>query len=220
MRIAEYGTRGALAAAAMTVAAIVGCGVGERGGIPHDRRVGATRVGWLAYHSRKWGYDVAIPLGWRRAKRSLTPDITDPVEILSVATFPLPVGGELCGTGGALARVRPAGALVTVQERGVGAYGGPDFPPRPARFRPDPMLPSRSEWPYCAASPRNQRRWRPVQPVPMLDYFFGFGDAGRAFHVLVAIGRAAPRRVRREAFGILDSLHIDPRVRPRWQSSG
>jgi hypothetical protein len=220
MRIAEYGTRGALAVAAITAVAVMGCGTRQRNGIPHDRRAAATRAGWPAYNSRKWGYDVAIPRGWHRAKWSLTPHITDPVEILTVATFQLPVGEELCCIGGALARVRPAGALVTIQERGRGARGGPDFPPRPARFGPDPKLPGRSEWPSCAATPRNRRRWRPLRPVPMLDYYFGFGDAGRAFHVLVAIGRAAPGSVRREAFRILDSLHFDPHVRPRWRSSG
>jgi hypothetical protein len=218
MRIGEYGIPGGLVVAAIT-ATLVGCGGGERI-TQHDRRVRATRVGWPTYHNRKWGYDVALPLSWHRAKRSLTPNIADPVEILSVATFPLRDGEALCGTGGALARVQPAGALVTVQERGRGAYGGPDFPPRPVQFQPDPALPGRSEWPYCAATPPNQQRWRPVQPVPILDYYFGFGDAGRAFHVLVAIGKGAPRNIRREAFRILDNLHFDPNLKPRWESSG
>jgi hypothetical protein len=54
----------------------------------------------------------------------------------------------------------------------------------------------------------------------MHDYYFGFGDAGRAFHVLVAIGRSAPLDVRRQAFRVLDTLQVDPQVKPRWRSSG
>jgi hypothetical protein len=187
------------------VAAAAGCGETERVERPQ---------GWSSYLDRHRGYEVTIPSSWHRARRSLTPGYVDPVEILSVATFPLREGDELCGDRrGVLARVRPGGALVTVQERGRGAYGGTGFPPRPARFRPDPDLPGRSTWPVCAA-----RRGEP--PIPMLDYWFGFSDAGRAFHVLVAIGEGAPAEVRRDAFGILDSLRFDPGKTPHWNSSG
>jgi hypothetical protein len=169
---------------------------------------------WTDYRDRERGYAVSFPSGWHRARTNLTPRITDPVEILSLATFPLRKGDQLCGDrGGRLGRVRPDGALVTVQERGRGAYGGRDFPPRPAAFRPDRDLPGRSTWPYCAAA-----EGKP--PVPMLDYWFGFGDAGRAFHVLVAIGKDASAQTRRDAFRILDSLRFDPSVKPDWRAAG
>jgi hypothetical protein len=211
---------GVLGVAAIAILALVGCGEATHARARHDRPARASQVGWQSYESRRWGYRVIFPAGWHRATHSLTPNITDPVEILSVATFPLRTGQALCGVAGALARVRPAGALVTIQERGIGAYGGPDFPPRPVRFQPNPQLPGRSEWPYCAAVRPGQRRWSPRRPVPMLDYYFGFGDAGRAFHVLVAIGRTAPKSVRSQAFWILDRLWLDPSVKPRWRSSG
>jgi hypothetical protein len=54
----------------------------------------------------------------------------------------------------------------------------------------------------------------------MLDYWFGFSDAGRAFHVFVGIGKDAPPDVRRDAFRVLDSLRFDPAVKPGWRSSG
>jgi hypothetical protein len=203
-----------LGVAAVAVAALVGCGDRqiERG--EPAQSASAKAPGWT-YEDRRWGYSVTFPSNWHRAGRSLTPSITDPVEILSLATFPLREGDELCGArgGGPLARVEPAGALVTIQERGRGAYGGADFPPRPSHFRPDPALPGRSTWPYCAVRPGDP-------PLPMLDYWFGFGDAGRAFHVLVAVGRSAPAGVRRDAFRILDSLRFDANVKPDWQSSG
>lgn len=216
-----YRSSGAVVVSAIIgIAALFGCGARNRTHVEHAQLGRGTHAGWHTYHSVRWGYDVSLPAGWHRATHSLTPNITDPVEILAVATFPFHPGQELCTTTGALARVRPAGALVTIQERGIGAYGGPDFPSRPVRFRPDPRLPGRSEWPYCAAAQPNQRRYRPVRPVPMRDYYFGFGDAGRAFHVLVAIGRKAPGSVRRNAFLVLDSLRFDPRVKPGWKTSG
>ena len=91
---------------------------------------------------------------------------------------------------------------MTLQERSRAARGDPTFPQRPANFEPDPRLPGNSELPYYV---RGYRR----PPIPMLDYWFGFRDAGRAFHVLVGVGREDPDEVRREAFGILDSLRLD-----------
>jgi hypothetical protein len=136
--------------------------------------------------------------------------IGDPVEILSVATFAISRNRGLCRS---LAAVPPDQALVNLMERGRGAYGGPSFPPRPLKFGPDPELPGTSTWRHCAGGEK-------PGPVPVLDYFFGFGDAGRAFHVLVAIGRAAHPSVRRQAFRILDTLRFDPDIRPHWRSVG
>jgi hypothetical protein len=162
------------------------------------------------YQDRRWGYTVAVPDGWHRVTTSLTPNLVDPREILAVATFPSARGDGLCD---ALERVPPAAAFVTVQERGRGAYGREGFPTRPAHFEPDPQLPGTSAWPYCAGGDD-----RP--PIPMLDYWFGFSDAGRAFHVFVGIGKDAPPDVRRDAFRVLDSLRFDPAVKPGWRSSG
>jgi hypothetical protein len=132
---------GRLGVAAMMVVALMGCGEATGGPSQRGPPARAPRVGWQTYHNRRWGYDVAFPPGWHRALRSLTPNITDPVEILSLATFPFRAGQSLCSTAGALVRVRPAGALVTIQERGIGAYGGPDFAPRPNRFPARPSAP-------------------------------------------------------------------------------
>jgi hypothetical protein len=154
---------------------------------------------WDEYRNERRGYTVSLPPGWHLARESLSPTLVDPTEILLVATFPIRRGQELCG---ALARIPPDQALVTLQERARAPRGDPTFPPRPASFEPDPRLPGKSELPYCA-------RGHKGPPIPMLDYWFGFRDAGRAFHVFVGIGKEAPEEVRREAFGILDSLRLE-----------
>jgi hypothetical protein len=59
-----------------------------------------------------------------------------------------------------------------------------------------------------------------VPSARFTDHWFAFTDGDRHFHVLVAFGPQAPAAGRREAWAILDSLRIDPRVRPGWRSSG
>jgi hypothetical protein len=171
------------------------------------------RAGELAsastYQDPRRGYTVTVPGGWHRAEASLAPTLVDPREILAVATFPLQ-NGDLCD---ALQRVPPGEAFVTVQERGRGAYGSGGFPARPARFEPDPALPGSSAWPYCVGGDDKP-------PIPILDYWFEFSDAGRAFHVFVGIGTGASTHVRREAFDILNSLRFDAAVKPDWNTVG
>jgi hypothetical protein len=55
-----------------------------------------------------------------------------------------------------------------------------------------------------------------VRKLPVTDHWFGFSDAGRAFHVLVIVGRSASERVRTETWEILDSLRFDRSVKPDW----
>jgi hypothetical protein len=215
------GTGRAVIGAAVLAAALGGCGDAQNDGMAGAREAGKessavgldawpARPDWSVHTDGRWGYVISIPPGWQMAERSLTPSLIDPVEILTVATFSLRPGDGLCA---ALASIAPDEALVTIQERGRGAYGSPSFPPRPARFRADPTLPGQSTWPYCVAGDDGP-------PIPMLDYWFGFGDAGRAFHVFVGIGEAAAPEIRRDAFRILDSLRLDPNVEPDWQSAG
>jgi hypothetical protein len=184
---------------ALTLSAVVaGCGGGED-----------PREGWRQHVDERRGFSVALPPGWHRAEQSLTPAMGDPVEIFLAATFPLAKSRGLCRT---LAGIPPDHALVTLQERSGGARGDPTFPPRPGEFEPDRNLPGTSTWPYCL-------RGDDEPPIPMEDYWFGFRDAGRAFHVLVGVGRDAPPELRREAFEILDTLRFQP-GKPDWASAG
>ena len=159
------------------------------------------------------GFTVKLPAGWTRAAAKLTPEISDPLEILTVATFPIAEPGpyDACGPGSrpALDAFTGTDALVTVQESGRGALriNYLSHPPRPDHFRPEDF-PHGSTFTDCF-----------VGDVHVEDHWFGFADAHRAFHVLVIIGRGASADVRREAWEILDSLRFDASVRPDWPAS-
>jgi hypothetical protein len=151
---------------------------------------------------------VRIPSGWHRAERALT-TLTDPVETLVVATYRPRSGSERCGPL-ALGGFDANEALVTVLERGLDPESEwPDFPPRPAHFEYEAG--QTSEFTECL---------RTTEGIPLKDHWFRFTDAGRHFHVLVAIGAEAPAGVEADAYGLLDSLHFDPSVNPDWRSSG
>ena len=154
--------------------------------------------GWVGFRSARYHYSVTYPSSWHRATRSLTPHLSDPHEVLTVGTGPLPVGGPRCAQVpvNALEAVGATGALVTVQERApTNANGG--FPPRPKHFklRPTPSL----EIPACLA-PHGR---------PRLTWI-AFRDHGRHFYALVALGRSATSRTRDEATRVLDSLRVNP----------
>ena len=77
-----------------------------------------------SYGSHRYGFQLELPVGWHPAQARLVPKLLDPLEILSVGTSVLPVGG-----GGdcdrepvaAIERLRPGDALLSVQEYTVTA---------------------------------------------------------------------------------------------------
>jgi len=163
---------------------------------------------WHPFTVARHGLAGLLPPGWRRATVSLTPSLIDPREVLSVATFPLAYRPTRCAhvAGSALEDLGPRDAFVTLQERGLDpASTWPDFPARPAHFGPD--LGGPSEASECVPGAR------------FTDHWFGFTDAGRHFHVLVAFGPDASPEVH-QAWEILDRVRIDPTVRPDWRSTG
>ncbi|HEX6461178.1 MAG TPA: hypothetical protein VF032_19840 [Thermoleophilaceae bacterium] len=154
------------------------------------------------------GLSVRLPQGWHRATVNLTPHLTDPREELSVATFPLRYRPGPCAQFpvSAIAQLGPRDALVTLQERGVDpGYSWPDFPQRPTAF--GPRLGGEADVRGCVPHAR------------FTDHWFGFTDSGRHFHVLVVFGLDAPVAVRAQAWRILDSLRVNPRVRPDWRAT-
>jgi hypothetical protein len=162
--------------------AVAGCGASAHG----DRRTTHHGDG-ITFH---------VPAGWHVAPRSLTPHLTNPRELFTAGTGRLPAAPARCAhmPSAALAAMSAGDVLVTVQER----YGSDSsFNPRPRHFA---LAGPPSEAEQCAG------------PHPAFtSRFFGFRDAGRAFHVLVAVGRSASDSRVREALGILDSIRLQAR---------
>jgi hypothetical protein len=154
------------------------------------------------------GVSVALPPGWEPAPAPLT-TITDPREVLAVGTFPLRYRPTECAhlPTSALEDLGPRDALVLLMERGLApASRWLDFPPRPEHFGPELGVPSEAS--VCAPG------------AHFSDRIFGITDGGRHIHVEVAFGPDASAATRAQAWGILDSLRVDPAVRPDWQASG
>jgi hypothetical protein len=142
------------------------------------------------------GFTVQYPASWRRASTTLTPDLSDPVEILSLGTSDLAVGGGSCAQFpvAALEAMSSTDAFLTVQER---RQGDASFPLRPEQFPPSGSK-NISEVVDCLAEPAVFDHW-----------WFAFEDAGRTFHVLVAIGTDASQRTRADTWQILEGLKFD-----------
>ncbi len=154
----------------------------------------APRAGWTVVNDDARGFWVSFPSDWRRARRSLTPHLLDPREILSVGTGPLVPASGGCAhmPVGALSRLGPRDALVSIQESRHPSSG---YPARPARFRLGRA--NLSEAAACLSDPTRLDTW-----------FMPFGDGDRAFYALVALGRPATGARRKLAERVLDSLRF------------
>jgi hypothetical protein len=184
--------------AVVAVLTLAGCGADE-----------TERTAAPAVTAGTRGVAVELADGWQAAPASLTPNLTDPREVLAVGTYPLRFRETECAhmPGSALQDMGPSDALITIMERGTEPGSTwPDFPARPAHFGPE--LGGASEASACAPGAR------------FTDHWFGFSDGDRHFHVLVAFGPRASATVRAQAWATLDRLKIDPGLAPDWRSSG
>jgi hypothetical protein len=188
--------RAALAAPALALLlglSTGGCGASDR--LPTASTAGAPTPGWTVVHDRARGVRVAFPSSWHRARRSLTPHLADPREVLSVGTAPLTVTPGAHMPVGALSRLGPGDVLISVQEA---RHAGHGFPARPARFRLGSA--NLSEAAAYLSDPERLDTW-----------FLPFKDGDRAFYALVAVGRPVAAARRRLAERVLDSLRFTPR---------
>jgi hypothetical protein len=151
------------------------------------------------------GVAVMLPTGWQHARATLTPYLGDPRQVLAVGTFPLRYRQTGCAhvPGSALEDLGPRDAFVELEERGrVTGSDRQEFPPRPARF--GPKLGTPSEASECVPKANFTERW------------IAFTDASRYFYARVAFGPKTAADERDQTWSILDSLKVDPTVRPRW----
>lgn len=143
------------------------------------------------------GFTVSYPEGWTPATEILTPALTDPREILALATYPLRPDGVNCAQlpVNAIEDLRPTDALVWLAEREQGATEvtrPPDFETWASEAEPDVS-------PDCLATPKD-----------FIHVYGEFSDAGRVFDLYVAYGRSASVVTLSELWTILNSLTFDP----------
>jgi hypothetical protein len=170
----------------------------------------AFRAGRLpatgAFASERYSFEGRLPSGWQRSDARLVP-LLMPREVLSVGTFPMPVGGGgNCGREPVVAirHMRPGDALVSIQEYEVtvamhsrtGTAGGP---------------PSRRES-VRGLSLRRQSRLPGEQSLdraPLWSSTLWFRDHGRWFDALVYLRGEEPSPTRlRQIRAILDALRL------------
>ena len=162
--------------------------------------------GWLRHEDMAEGLAVLYPDDWNRAPASLTPNLTEPHEVLSLGTHGLRPGSESCSQtpGNALDDMSEQDAFITVQERTLQADAPPgteNFPARPDDFDLDPR--DANVGAACSDNDGIQ------------TWLIPFRDSGRAFYLQVAIGKSVSESTRREVAGILDSLRFVPAEEPR-----
>jgi hypothetical protein len=175
---------------------------------PDERPATPPADTWTTTVNKPRGFTVGLPPGWRLSTESLTPQLFDPRELLSAATFPLAYRHGACNhmPDGALTAMGPADGFVSVLERG-GRSGLAGFPRRPASFGAS-VEQRDGDIASCLGHSADTR-----------EYWIPFRDAHRRFYALVVLGVRAPQRIRDEAFGILDRLRFDRTVLPDWKSS-
>jgi hypothetical protein len=153
--------------------------------------------GWLTVRDAEARFAVSYPSAWFRASTTLTPELSDPREILAVASYPLRPGAPPdCAQYPvkAIQDLGPTDALLWVGERR--AEGS---------FRPRRGLFLRSDLRATDESPACLR-----QPKVFFHGITNFEDRGRDFEAYVAWGRDASAETWRRLLAVLDSLQFDP----------
>lgn len=178
------------------VAAVLATGCGATGEVAPEFRPGSegSRITDVRH-----GYSAALPAGWYRARRNLTPQLVDPREILSVATYPLryqrraPCRIPGCPTP-ALNGFRATDILMSIQERVHARPAAEDVAIDLERRQA-----GRGGTGNCT---RGRVAWYA---------FEAFAEAGRSLYVLVVVGTRAPATARADLKRVLGSLRFSPR---------
>jgi hypothetical protein len=161
------------------------------------------------YASDRYGFELKLPAGWQRARARLVQKLLMPLEILSVGTFPMPVGGGgNCGREpvAAIRRMRPGDALVSIQEYEVTARMRPhltrSFPPKPLQLGLEGLRFGR-----VASAAGDPNDWG----VPVTWGTIPFSEAGRAFDALVYFRGRPSAELREAAARVLAGLVVEKR---------
>lgn len=144
------------------------------------------------------GFDVEVdvPLGWYRAPDTLTPNLSSPVEVLSVGTYQLRGGGSVCAhlPENALRDIGAEDALVSLQVRRTGSGGTP----WPSTWSTEVLPPTdeMNDAKGCAEQPDLDVRWKE------------FSYDGTSIYVLVAFGDDVSEETTAAVWAMLDSFAL------------
>jgi hypothetical protein len=118
----------------LVASVLVACRSGSAEGVLAPAEMTTQRPAWTTYDDQEGRFSIRYPAAWERSMQSLTPGLTDPREIVSVGSYHMRPGGELCAhlPVNALEDLSPADAFLTVQERAQPHLA--DYPPRPTQF--------------------------------------------------------------------------------------
>ncbi len=149
----------------------------------------------IVWRDEARGFTVTYPATWQHAPTRLTPFLGDPLELLALGTYRLRPGGDRCAHQpvDALEDLGPRDALLVIFERAE-PYAKTGYPPRagPPELTVDTNR-------FC------------VPAGGRLDGWTSFGESGRAFYALLALGEDAPAETRAELLAIYEGVVFDPR---------
>jgi hypothetical protein len=180
--------------ACLVLAATTACSLGGEAGTNRT----ATEAGdaWITYRDTAGGFTISYPSSWERAETTLTPNRTEPTELVSVGTDLLvPTPADMnCAQAStrALKALGDTGALISlavVSDADLSSY-----PPRPEEFRLSDGAPGEAV--ACVPDPRFTER----------VIFFRVNE--RVFFYAVFLGTNASATTRREAASVLNSLRV------------
>jgi hypothetical protein len=161
-------------------------------------------------HDGARDFSVSYPDGWNVAEENLTPQLSEPAEILSLGTFPLRTGRDIDDglrlfdapvAPKALEDMTSKDAFLSLQESSA-VFAG--FEARPGHFGPlgcDESI-------YGCRPPKELPA--ALREAPFRAWWIPFKDAGRAFYLFVAIGTDATPQLRQQAWAVADSLSFEP----------
>ena len=178
---------------------------------PWEPQPAAPGCGFVLFHDTEQGLTFQVPADsglppeesrWNIADVTLTPDLTNPVEILSLGTYPLRQGGERCSQipEHALEDLGRFDAFVSVQ-RVLGGQNLDAYPVRPDAFTYDWLDDAESlEW------------WDCLDRADLSELYLRFApfvEDGTLYFVIVALGSEAEETVRaQQVLEILDGLQF------------
>jgi hypothetical protein len=181
--------------ACLMVAASTACSFG--GGEAGTSRT-ATEAGdaWITHRDTAGRFSISYPSSWERAETTLTPNRTEPTELVSVGTdllVPTPADMNCAqASARALEALGDTGALISLAE--VSDADLSSYLPRPEEFHLSDGAPGEAVG--CVPDPRFTER----------VIFFRVNE--RVFFYAVFLGTNASATTRREAAAVLNSLKV------------